>query len=312
MNGSYAEIVKLIALVATFGTISLTTYVLLRTRAQRASIRAGLEGAILDSPSVAHSRPAVMRGSFAKRIAGPSIRQLAQVVYRFGPQGLSERTRRRLTLAGLGDRVEPDTFFALSVAAPVGSTAFLLTMNAIGGIPLYLWLAVPATAFLPKLWLTNRVEARQQAIRLALPDTLDLLTIAVEAGLGFDAALSRVVRAIPGPLTDELYRMLQELKIGIPRAKALRNLAERTDIPDLDQFITAVAQADTFGISVGRVLRVQAHQLRQKRSQVAEERAAKTPVKLLFPLLLCIFPALFTVLVGPAAIKIMDGLLGKL
>jgi tight adherence protein C len=160
------------------------------------------------------------------------------------------------------------------------------------------------------MWLTRKVEARQKSIKRALADTLDLMTIAVEAGLGFDAALGRVVGAIRGPLSDELYRMLQELRIGIPRNAALTNLAARTNVTELDQFITAIHQADSFGIAIGKVLRVQAHQLRLKRSQMAEERAAKTPVKLLFPLLLCIFPALFVVLVGPAALSIAQNLSG--
>ena len=160
----------------------------------------------------------------------------------------------------------------------------------------------------PKLLLTRRVEARQHKIKLALADTLDLLTIAVEAGLGFDAALARVVSSVPGPLSDELFRMLQELKIGVPRSQAFNNLSERTKVPELDQFITAMNQADAFGISIGNVLRVQSEQLRLKRSQYAEERAAKTPVKLLFPLLFCIFPGLFVVIVGPAAIQISRNL----
>jgi tight adherence protein C len=136
------------------------------------------------------------------------------------------------------------------------------------------------------------------------------MTIAIEAGLGFDAALTRVVNAIRGPLSDELYRMLAELKIGVPRHEALKNLSERTEVDSLDQFITAINQADAFGIAIGKVLRVQSQQLRLKRRQMAQEKAAKTPVKILFPLMVCIFPALFTVLVGPAAISIMGSLTG--
>jgi tight adherence protein C len=158
------------------------------------------------------------------------------------------------------------------------------------------------------MWLTSRVENRQRRIRLGLSDTLDMLTIAVEAGLGFDSALARVAGTVPGPLSDELFRMLQELRIGIPRNQAFKNLSERTGVQELDEFITAMNQADSFGVSIGRVLRVQAERLRKRRSQKAEERAAKTPVKLVFPLILCIFPGLFTVLVGPAAIMIMENL----
>jgi tight adherence protein C len=238
---------------------------------------------------------------------------MAGILYRFGPRGLAQQVRSRLVLAGLSDRLDPDTFLALSAAFPVAVAGALYLYSQLSPVPPVGWLLlVLGSAALPKIWLTNKVETRQREIRLALADTLDLMTIAVEAGLGFDSALARVVSAIPGPLSDELYRLLQEIRIGIRRQDALNGLSERTRVSELDQFITAINQADVFGISVGQVLRIQAAQLRQKRSQMAEERANKTPVKLLFPLILCIFPALFTVLVGPAAIAIMDNLLGNL
>ncbi|MDP9068706.1 MAG: type II secretion system F family protein [Actinomycetota bacterium] len=306
------ELMKLASLALTFAGVSAVTYNVMRTRAQRATIRAGLEDALLDNRAVAASREATMRGPFSTRVIGPLGKKAARLVYRFGPKGLAEQTSRRLVLGGVSERLDVDTFFAIAVGFPLMALALLVTLSSSGRVAPLLWLIIPVTGFLPKMWLTSKVEARQRAVRLALPDTLDLLTIAIEAGLGFDSALARVTGAIPGPLSDELYRMLQELRIGVPREQALRNLAERTEVDDLDQFITAVGQADAFGISVGRVLRVQAHQLRQKRSQIAEEKAAKTPVKLLFPLLVCIFPTLFTVLVGPAAINIMKSLMSAI
>jgi tight adherence protein C len=216
-------------------------------------------------------------------------------------------------LAGLSDRYDADTFLAISATLPLVVGVTLYAYSQIASVSPFVWFVlIPASATLPSMWLTSKIESRQRKIRLALADTLDLMTIAVEAGLGFDAALARVVSAIPGPLSDELYRLLQEVRIGIRRADALNGLSERTQVAELDQFITAINQADVFGISIGQVLRIQAAQLRQKRSQLAEERAAKTPVKLLFPLILCIFPALFTVLVGPAAIAIMNNLFGNL
>lgn len=304
------EVIKLLSLALTFTGVSAVTYSIAKMRSERATIRSGLDDALLDNHAVAASRDAVMRGPFGTRVVRPLGQKAASVVYRLGPKGLAEHTSRRLVLGGVSERLDSDTFFAGAIAFPLLALAFLLTLDSAGSVAPILWLMLPLSAFLPKMWLTGKVESRQKAIRLALPDTLDLLTIAIEAGLGFDSALARVTAAIPGPLSDELYRMLQELRIGVPREQALRNLAERTDVDDLDQFITAVGQADSFGISVGRVLRVQAHQLRQKRSQIAEERAAKTPVKLLFPLIVCIFPTLFTVLVGPAAINIMNSLMG--
>lgn len=305
------ERLKLLGLVAIFGAVSVAAYVLLRTHSERVSIRSGLSD-VLANPMISDSRSLIMEIPFLQRIMGPGAGRIAALIYRFGPRTMSERTSKRLVLAGLADRLDADGFFALSAALPLMLGALLLAYSQIASVNPLLWALVPAAVIFPKLWLTSKVEARQREIKLALPDTLDLLTIALEAGLGFDAALARVVGANRSPLSDELYRLLQEVRIGISRQEALKGLANRTEVPDLDQFITAVNQADVFGISIGRVLRIQAHELRQKRSQYAEERAAKTPVKLLFPLILCIFPALFTVLVGPAAITIMDNLFSTL
>lgn len=306
------EIMKYIGVLATFAGIAGALYYVLRLRTERATVRSGLEQALYSGEAIlAKRRQGIRAVPFQQRVLRPSVSKISGLVYRFGPKGVEESNRRRLQLAGLADRLDPDTFFAISVLSPFLALGLIgLWSQVIGPIPGMLWLFVPGSSFGLKMWLTSKVEARQHKIQLALPDTLDLLTIAVEAGLGFDAALSRVVGAIRGPLSDELYRMLQELKIGIPRHESLKNLSARTEVESLDQFITAVNQADAFGISIGRVLRVQATQLRQKRQQIAQEKAAKTPVKILFPLMVCIFPALFTVLVGPAALSVMGNLSG--
>jgi tight adherence protein C len=294
-------------LLTTFATITAVVYYVLRTRSQTAVIRAGLDDALVVTADAGPSND--METPFSQRVMGPTAKRLAGLIYRFGPKNMADNTRKRLVTAGLADKLEPDSFYALSLTIPIVLFGLLFLMKFTGnGLSWPMWVGAAASPYLPKMWLTRKVEARQKDIRRALADTLDLMTIAVEAGLGFDAALGRVVGAIHGPLSDELFRMLQELRIGIPRNAALTNLAGRTHVEELDQFITAIHQADSFGIAIGKVLRVQAQQLRQKRSQLAEERAAKTPVKLLFPLLLCVFPALFVVLVGPAAISIAHNL----
>jgi len=302
------EVLKLGAMLLTFVVVSFAFHALFRTRAQRVSVRAGLRQSAFVDPSIVDNRSIVMGMSFRKRVMRPGVDSIAGLIYRFGPTGLRENTKRRLVLAGLSERLDPDIFFAISAVTPLAVAGAMLYVGSQleGGIYWPLWTFVPASATLPKMWLTSRVENRQRRIRIALSDTLDMLTIAVEAGLGFDSALARVAGTVPGPLSDELFRMLQELRIGIPRNQAFKNLSERTGVQELDEFITAMNQADNFGVSIGNVLRVQAERLRKRRSQKAEERAAKTPVKLVFPLVLCIFPALFTVLVGPAAIMIMD------
>jgi tight adherence protein C len=141
-----------------------------------------------------------------------------------------------------------------------------------------------------------------------LPDIIDLLVISVEAGLGFEAALGRVVQNVPGELSDEFSRMLQETRVGVSRHDAMRSLAERTDVEDLNSFILSMNQADAFGVSISRMLRVQADEIRVRRRQKAQERAFAAPVKMVFPLVLCIFPSIFVVLLGPAAVQIVQNL----
>ena len=162
--------------------------------------------------------------------------------------------------------------------------------------------------FFPDYWLVTRIRARQKAILLAIPDTLDLLTISVKAGLGFDAALGKVIEKTEGPLSDEFRRALAEVRIGKPRRDALKEMVARTNVPALTNFIGAIVQAEQLGVAIANVLEVQSEQLRIERRQRAEEMAAKAPIKMLFPLVGCIFPSLFIVILGPAMILIVNNL----
>ena len=158
---------------------------------------------------------------------------------------------------------------------------------------------------LPEFWLGGRVRKRQHAILLQIPDALDLLTISVRAGLGFDAALGKVVEKLQGPLTEEFRRALAEVRVGKARREALRDIVPRTEVGPLTNFISAIIQAEQLGVSISKVLQVQSEQLRIERRQRAEEQAAKAPIKMLFPLVGCIFPSLFIVILGPAIILII-------
>ncbi len=185
-----------------------------------------------------------------------------------------------------------------------------LLLGAVLGGPLpAIGLAVGGTLlgyYAPNMVLHQTAYNRSDQIRKDLPDALDLLTISVEAGLAFDAAVSQVARNTEGPLADEFFRVLQEMQIGLGRSEAIRALGDRTDVEELRSFVTAMVQADAFGIPIANVLRVQAKEMRVKRSQRAEEMAQKVPVKILFPLIFCILPVLFIVVLGPAAITIYD------
>ena len=162
----------------------------------------------------------------------------------------------------------------------------------------------------PEFWLGRRVRGRQKAILLQIPDALDLLTISVRAGLGFDAALGKVVEKMVGPLTDEFRRALAEVRMGKARRDALRDIVPRTEVAPLTNFVGAIIQAEQLGVSISKVLQVQSEQLRIERRQRAEEMAAKAPIKMLFPLVGCIFPSLFVVILGPAIILIIKNLGG--
>lgn len=231
---------------------------------------------------------------------------------RLSPSNVGASLQRRLDLAGnpaswTADRILAAKGLCLLIGVVVGGLAGLPNP---GQAILFAVILGLALFFLPDLLLYNSGNKRQAQIVRTLPDAIDLMTICVEAGLGFDAAIAQVARNTTGPLAEEFARSLQEMQIGRSRAEALHGLASRTTVPDLRSFASAVVQAGELGIPVARVLREQAVEMRVKRRQRAEEQAQKVPVKIMIPLILCIFPALFIIIIGPGIIRIAHALFG--
>jgi tight adherence protein C len=245
----------------------------------------------------------------------PVVAALVRALSQLLPAGMIAKMEHRLVLAG-----EPMTRSAFLALRAVCAGFFLVlpVMIVIAGglgfgLPALLLTGLFAVVgvVLPDMWVAQRIGQRQHQITKSLPDAFDLITTCVEAGLGLEAALTRVAEKVEGPFADELARSLHEISLGKARSAALKELADRTGVPDLVTFVNAVIQAERMGSSVGAVLRVQAEQLRTRRRQRAEEQAYKAPVKMIFPLVLCIFPTLFIVILGPAVITIMRDFPGR-
>jgi len=262
--------------------------------------------------SLTPTRTDVLDAGFNERAVAPLVQKVGRFALRFTPQGWGARTTQRLTVASWFPRIDANSWAAIRVVALVMAVvAFAFIQGVLpGGQKLLVGGLVLLMGFFgPDAVMTRRIEEKRASIERDLPDVIDLLVISVEAGLGFEAALGRVVQNVPGELSDEFSRMLQETRVGVSRHESMRKLAERTDVDDLNSFILSINQADQFGVSIARMLRVQADELRVRRRQRAQERAFGAPVKMVFPLVFCVFPGLFVVLLGPAAIKISGTLL---
>lgn len=255
--------------------------------------------------------------TFQERVVGPTLDRVLKIARRFTPADHTDRIRAKLEVAGnppgwTVDRVTSMKFlgFALGLTASV-VIAMLFGMNLL--VMLVFCIGAAVAGYMgPNMYLYQLAYGRTEKIQRSIPDALDLLTISVESGLGFDAALSQVARNTDGPLAEEFARVLQEMQIGLGRGAALRALGERTHVPELKGFVSAMVQADALGIPVAQVLRVQSREIRTKRRQRAEEQAQKVAIKILIPLIFCILPCLFIAVLGPAAIGIIDAFKGNL
>ena len=252
---------------------------------------------------------------FADRLLAPVWSALLAISRRLTPSGAKARLQHSLDLAGNPAGWHAERVLAYkSVGLLSGLILGLLLGGRTGPIGLLAWSAgLAAAGFLvPDLLVYNAGLKRQTQIRKSLPDALDMLTVSVEAGLGFDAALAQVARNAEGPIAGEFFRVLQEMQIGKSRNEAFMGLSERTTVDELKVFVSALAQADRLGVPIADVLREQSQEMRLKRRQRAEEMAQKVPIKILFPMVFCIFPALFVVIIGPGVINIIKAFSGNL
>lgn len=303
--------VMLLALGAVFLTVLLLVLALLPDAPSQPK---GVERSLRAVESLqAAPRPArdrELERPFGERVVQPLLGRFTSLARRFTPERRIQQIRARLDLAGNPSGWDADRILGLKalgaivllfVGAVIGqSVAGRITQALLGAVA-----GAVLGWFAPTLWIYQVGYDRTEALGRALPDAIDLLTISVESGLAFDAALSQVARNTEGPIAGEFHRVLQEMQIGTGRLDALRAMADRTNIPELRSLVGAMVQADSFGIPIANVLRVQSRELRMKRTQKAEAAAQKVPVKILFPLIFCILPSLFVVILAPVAITLM-------
>jgi tight adherence protein C len=247
--------------------------------------------------------------SFQERFVAPLREWLAGWALRANPRLSVDSIGMKLLAAGVGRRISPTGFLALKGGAALGGLVLGTMLGRIGGIGVALLGALVLGAlgfFIPDYALTLKARGRRERIQADLPDALDLLAVSVEAGLGFDGAVAKLSEHMEGPLAEEFGLTLSEMRIGESRQEALKRLADRVDAPELSAFVRAIIQADTLGTTLGRILRVQAADSRLRRQAAAEERAMKAPIKMLFPTVLFIFPAMFLVILGPAILNIQE------
>lgn len=256
---------------------------------------------------------------FTERVIYPIARKLGELAIKFTPQNALTSISRRLELAGSPAKLDPTMILAMQFIAGLtfgGLIALVFTVGptntGAGQVLLFSVLFAALGFYFPQLWLTSQIGKRQKNIRKAMPDALDLLTVCVEAGLGFDAAMAKVSEKWENELSLAFARVIAEIQLGKIRREALRDMADRIGLAEMTSFVAAVIQSEQLGVSLAKVLRIQSDQMRIKRRQLAEEEAHKAPIKMLIPMGLLIFPSLMIVLLTPAALKLMNSGLGKM
>ena len=251
---------------------------------------------------------------FSDRVMVPLMRRIGEMASRFTPQHAVDNTRKQLELAGNPGRMDASTFMVLHFGSAIvfGGVVFVLTLfSKTFSLPIKMLIVLAFIVlgyFFPDLWIRTKINSRQKGVRKAMPDALDLLTICVEAGLGFDAAMSKVNEKWDNELSMAFGRVIREIQLGKLRRDALRDMSHRLGLAEMTSFVAAVIQSEMLGVSMAKILRIQSDQMRMKRRQRAEEEAHKAPIKMIFPMGLFIFPSLMIVLLTPAGLRLYGSL----
>lgn len=260
-----------------------------------------------------------MSQPFTERVIFPLARNFGQFAVKFTPQNALQNISRMLELAGSPSTIDPQIFLAIQLVMAVFLSGLMFVLFTFGTIQLemiFVFVIIVIAAAIgygmPILLLQSRIGRRQKSIRRAMPDALDLLTICVEAGLGFDAAMQKVAEKWETDLSVAFARVIREIQLGKLRREALRDMADRIGLNEMTSFVAAVIQSESLGVSLAKVLRIQSDQMRMKRRQLAEEEAHKAPIKMLIPMALLIFPSLMIVLLAPAGLKLWHSALGSM
>ena len=247
---------------------------------------------------------------FSERVLRPAIERLGSLLSRSTPQKARQDLLNRLELAGRPGNLTPEDFAAVRLVAAAVVAAIGLLLGLLLGNTVYLVVSLALGAifgyYLPVIWIRQKVDARRTEIQKGLPDALDLLVICVDAGLGFDAALARVTDKYKNALSELISKALREVSLGRPRLEALDEMGRNSGVDDLHNFVQAVIQSEQFGTGIGKILRIQADEMRRKRRQRAQEKGAQATLKMMLPMVGCIFPTLWIVLLGPAVLILMN------
>ncbi len=282
-----------------------------RSKDESDPLMARLEEATQRGDVISSLEQIEMQQPFSQRVIVPLLQRIGEMSTSITPQKVLQDTTTKLEIAGNPGRIDASTFLAsrFVVAVVFGGLLFMVSLLApvkwpLGQTFLVVTIFTVLGFFFPQLWLQTRINARQKDVRKAMPDALDLLTICVEAGLGFEAAMSKVSEKWENELSLALLRAIREIQLGKSRRDAMRDMADRIGIPEMTSFVAAIIQSEILGVSLAKVLRIQSDQMRVKRRQRAEEQAHQAPVKMVIPLVFLIFPSIFIILLTPAGIQL--------